>query len=307
VFKNPFTKDVTPAVSPDGAPPQTGAQSASGVSAGEIQVWRERILAAEANDAALLQLAHQAPTAALKLSALQAVTQEDSLKQAMNEFRERDKRLYRAAKSRWQAARAKRETVAEANALIAGAHGLLDQELVPANRVAELDRAWAAVNGELLDPALPVEFAALRAQLGTRVRARGEGEQALSRWLIAADDAIGKLSASLAGVAEGSVSPTESETLAASLLELLSSVQDPSDARWIGKTDAANRVLALASSVVQRATFLQSLPAPGVADEADEKTRIEQWRGFPEVSEGELHTVLAYRFADWRNVSTYER
>ena len=95
--------------------------------------------------------------------------------------------------------------------------------------------------------------------------------------------------------------------MAASLLELLSSVQDPSDARWIGKTDAANRVLALASSVVQRATFLQSLPAPGVADEADEKMRIEQWRGFPEVSEGELHTVLAYRFADWRNASTHER
>ena len=100
------------------------------------------------------------------------MTQEDSFKQAMLEFRERDKRLYRVAKSRWQAARAKHEAIAEANVLISGARALLDQESVPANRLVELDRAWAAVNSELLDAALPVEFAELRAQLGTRVRAR---------------------------------------------------------------------------------------------------------------------------------------
>ncbi len=319
MFENLFRKDITPvaaatgepektpAPSTGGAPPPAGGQGPSGVSASEIQVWRDRILAAGSDDAALLQLAHQAPTADLKLAALQAVTHEESFKQAMHEFRERDKRLYRAAKSRWQAATAKREAIAEANALLAGARALLDQDLIPANRVAELDHAWAAVKGELIDEAVPVEFAALREQLGAKVRARGEGDQAVARWLIAIDDAIGKLNASLAGVARGGASPAESETLAASLLELLSTVQDTSDPRYGGKPDAAIRALALASSVVQRANFLQALPAPDVADEASEKVMIEQWRGFPEVSEGELHTILAHRFADWRNAGTHER
>src|SRR5262249_44676393 len=60
-------------------------------------------------------------------------------------------------------------------------------------------------------------------------------------------------------------------------------------------------------SVVERVKFLQSLPAPGAADEAGEKRSIEEWRGFPEVSEEELHTVLASRFADWRNANAQER
>ena len=92
----------------DGTRPETDAQSAQGLSAAETQAWRDRILAAGSDDAALLQLAREAPSTELKLAALQALTQEDSFKEAMDEFRERDKRLYRAAKSRWDAARAKR-------------------------------------------------------------------------------------------------------------------------------------------------------------------------------------------------------
>jgi hypothetical protein len=79
------------------------------------------------------------------------------------------------------------------------------------------------------------------------------------------------------------------------------------DPRRLGKIDEANRALALASSVVERAKFLQSLPVAGSADEAAEKLRIREWRAFPEVSEGDLHTILAYRFADWRNAGTQER
>jgi hypothetical protein len=297
----------TRASTPGGAPLQTSAPASSDISEHELQAWRDRILAAKSDDAALLQLAHQAPSVELKLTALQALTHEDSCKQAMREFRDQDKRLYRAARSRWQAASGERVATTEAYALIAGARALLEQESVPANRVVELDRAWAALNAGLLDAALPVEFAALREQLATKVRARGEGEQAIARWLVAAGNAIEHLTASLAGVAQGDMPPTESATLAAGLLELLGSVPDPGDARCIEKTDAAKRALALASSVVQRAEFLQSLPASDATDEANEKLKIEQWRGFPEVAEPELQTILARRFADWRNAGTGER
>jgi DNA repair protein SbcC/Rad50 len=335
MFEKVFKKDVpaaampprrAPAHSPGGAPHQTGAQPSSENSEAELQAWREKILAARADDRALLQLAQQAPGVDLKLTALEALTQEDALKQAMREFRDQDKRLHRAAKSRWQAAVAKREAITEARVLIAGAHTLIEQERIPANRLAELDRAWAALNVALLDETLVTEFAALRVQLGAKVRERGEGEQAVARWLAATDNAIRALTASLAGVAQGAtvprlpIAPVPSmpsmpsdapATLVAALLQLLNQVPGASDsaidARCIEKADAANHALALASSVVQRAEFLQSLPAAGVADEADEKAKIEQWRSFPEVSEGELQTLLARRFADWRNARSQER
>jgi exonuclease SbcC len=319
MFEDVFKKDAklttavttarkkTRASTPGGAPLKTSAQASSDMSEDELRAWRDKILAAKSDDAALLQLAHQAPSVELKLAALQALTQEDSFKQAMREFRDQDKRLYRAARSRWQAASGKRVAISEARVLIAGARALFDQESIPANRVVELDRAWAALNAGLLDAALPDEFAALREQLATKVRARGEGGQAVARWLVATGNAIERLRASLGGVAQGDMPPTESATLAAGLLELLGSVQATSDARCIEKTDAANRVLALASSVVQRAEFLQSLCASDAADEANEKLKIEQWRGFPEVAETELQTILARRFADWRNAGTGER
>ena len=292
------------------APLQTRVKTSPGVTSDEMQAWRDRILAAESDDATLLQLAYQAPTTDLKLAALQALKQEDSFKQAMREFREQDKRLYRAAKLRWQGARDKGVAIAEANALIAVARALLDQERIPVNRVVELDRAWAAVNGELLDAAVPVEFAALSAQLGAKVRAHGERAQSFTGWLSAVDNGIAQLTAILPGVAQGDIPPAASETLAVSLLERLGNVPDRNDTRCIEKIDVANRLLALAFSVVQRTKFLQTLPVSGIADVTSEKAMIEQWREFPEPAEGnknELHSVLAHRFANWRNASTDAR
>ena len=114
MFENTFKKDAArvPTAPPDSTP-------------AEPQAWREKIAAAEGDDRALLQLAHQVPGVDLKLVALAALTQEDALKQAMREFRDQDKRLYRATKSRWQAAVAKREALTEAPVLIAAARTLI--------------------------------------------------------------------------------------------------------------------------------------------------------------------------------------
>jgi len=291
--------------------------AASGIPEADLQAWRERILAAEGDDAALLQLAKEAPGVDLKLAVVSALTREDVLKQAVREFRDQDKRLYRAAKSRWQEAVARREALAEAPLLIAAARGLIGQESVPANRLVELDRAWEALNAGLLDDALVSEFAEARAQLVAKVRQYGEGEQAIARWLAAADAAIHSLTEGLAAVAQGVTVPAAPlpagapAAKAAALLQLLDEVPGASgttiDARCVEKTDAARRALALASSVVQRAEFLQSLPAAGVADEADEKVKIEQWRGFPEVADDALQALLAHRFSAWRNAGSEKR
>lgn len=284
-----------------------GDEAATGLSVEETEVWQERIRAAASDDAALLQLANQAPNVPLKLAAIEALAQEASLKQAMHDFRDHDKRLYRAAKSRWEAASGKRTATEEAHALIANARALLEQEVVPVNRVVDLDHAWAALHREQLDAALLQEFAGLSEQLGAKVRAQGEHVQALTRWLARVDSAMEGLRAILPGVAQGEIPPDGSDALALSLLELAQSAPQAGDARCAEKTDAANRLLALASSVVERAKFLHTLPVSGAGDEAHEKRIIEQWREFPEITDGELHTVLAHRFADWRNASSGER
>ncbi len=313
MFENIFKKDL-PVADAGAAEGQSSALLADGsapvplaLSAEEMQAWHQRLDAAANDDTALLHIAHHAPVLPLKLAAIEALTHEDTFKLAMHDFREADKRLYRAAKSRWDKARATRIATAEADALIASAHALLALEVVAVNRVLDLDHAWAALDSTLLNPDLPAEFAALSSQLGAKVRVRGEHAQALSRWLAATEDAMANLSAVLPGVAYGSTAPADAQTLALALLELVHTVADADDARGIEQSAAAKRLLAVASSVVERAKFLQALPATGSADDAGEKLLIEQWRGFPELSEGELHTVLATRFADWRNTGTHAR
>lgn len=280
------------------------------MSADEAQAWRDKILQAGADDAALLQLAHQAPSIPLKIEAIEALAQENSFKQAMHDFRDHDKRLYRTAKARWLTASGKRIAAEEANTVIASARALLELDVAPVNRVVELDQAWAAVNHMLLDAAdatLAPAFAELSAQLAARVRAHGEQAQTLTRWLNATDHAMVALNASLPGVAQGESLADEPDVPAVVLLDLAHGIPDTNDTRCVEKAEAARRLLALASSVTQRAKFLQALPPSDPADEAGEKHIIEQWRGFPEMSEGALHAVLAARFAAWRNAGIEER
>ncbi len=300
VLENLLQKDIPAASSPIEAKPQPAMTTE------ETQAWQDRIHAA-ADDAALLQLAHEAPTVPLKLTTIEALTLEESFKQAMYDFREHDKRLYRAAKSRWETASGKRIAASEAQTLIAGARALLEQTVIPVNRVVELDQAWAAITVDMLEPALRDEFAGLSAQLGTRVREHGEHAQTVTRWLGATDPAMKALSETLPGVTQGSALPTAAEAPAVALLELVHATPDAGDIRCQEKAESAKRLLALASSVTERAKFLQTLPAPGESDEASERQMIEQWRAIPEMSEGELNSALSARFADWRNTGTAER
>jgi len=311
VFDNIFNKnrnlDSSPAreeFSPDAAPSEPPL---AGASAEEIHAWQQRIQAAATDDAALLQLAQQVPTLSLKLAVIEALRQERSLKQAMHDFREQDKRLYRAAKSRCETATATRLAIAEAHALIASARALHERERVAVNSVMELDRAWAALNVDLIDAVLTDEFKALSERLEARVRAHSERAQAITRWLSAVDACMDALKSQLPGVAQGDIAATGTQTAAVNVLELVQNPPDTSDARCIEKADAGNRLLALASSVVERAEFLKSLSALPADDEAVEKARIAQWREFPEITDGELHTVLAHRFAHWRNSNSGQR
>jgi hypothetical protein len=297
MFKNLFKKDSES----DGADSALQESTAATEDAERAREWQARFASA-ADETAVLQLAYDAPTIELKLTALGALKQEDSFKHAMRAFREQDKRLYRAAKTRWEEIRDRRLANAEGGAIVSDARALLDQEQIPANRLVELDARWSNLNTELLEPELPAGFTAARAELGTKVRAHGEQSRALGLWFAAVDDVQRKLALLLPGVAQGDTAPTAPEPFAVSLLDLLGKAPDAAEPRCAEKLADANRQLALAASVTQRAQFLQSLPAAGAADAAAEKAAIEQWRSFPELAEGgAAHAILAQRFADWRN------
>lgn len=152
----------------------------------DTEAWTARVQAAAADDAALLDLAVKAPTAALKLAAVSAIQGEATLKRAVRELRDADKRVFREAKRRHEAQVAQREAREQAAKLIAAATALAAAETIAANRLVELERAWAAVDAGLLEPETRDEFARLSAQLSTLVRERGERQQALERWNAAA-------------------------------------------------------------------------------------------------------------------------
>lgn len=314
MFENIFKKDNSAEPAPTPAP----EPAAPALSSEDQQAWRQRIADAAhaADDSLLLQLAHDAPAIPLKLAAIEALMQETSLKQAMHDFREHDKRLYRAAKSRWENTHGTRVSTEEAQTLIVSGRALLEQDAVAVNRVVELDRAWAALDAALIDESLRNEFAALSEQLGVKVRARGEHVQAVTRWLAAIDQDMVRLQGALPGIASGESPPVGAEPLAVALLEQVQGNPDAADPRCIARADAASRLLAVASSVTQRAAFLQTLPAAHPAggeharDEAVEKQLIDQWRSFPEITEAigsDWHSTLAARFAEWRNAVTQER
>jgi DNA repair protein SbcC/Rad50 len=142
---------------------------------------------------------------------------------------------------------------------------------------------------------------------GNNLDATAELEKGINHWLNSVAQATEQLRASLFAVAHGERPPMASETLAAVLLELLGGAPAAEDPRCIETKEVASRALALASSVVQRAQFLQSLPLPGAIDAADEKARIAFWREIPETFDEELRVVLAGRFADWRNAGIRDR
>lgn len=273
----------------------------------EDTAWQSRILAATGDAAALMTLAQDAPSVPLKVAALEAIKDEATLRQAMHDLRDHDKRLYRAAKAGWESVSGARVAVVEAAQVIANARALLEQEVVPVNRTVELDQAWAVINRELLEETVVTEFTTLSQQLAGRARAQGERAQGITRWLNAVDAASAAVNAQLPMVATGDAPPGTLDTLAVALLDVTQAPPEQDHKRIAAKTEDAQRLLALAASVGERAAFLHALPAPDAAEEPLERQLIEQWRGIPEMSEGALHSALAQRFADWRNAVGEER
>jgi len=217
--------------------------------------WAPRLQAALGDDAALLRVAMEAPVVELKLGAIEALAGEDALKQAEREMRNHDRRAHRAAKQRLDAALKQRESRAHAATLLDAARALAGESPIPANRLVALDRAWQALDAQVLEPAQVQEFADVRARVNASLQARGEQEHAQQQWLAQAKRALAELQRACAlPAAAGGAEQLAQDCAAAQLLR---------DSReQVAATAALDMALAAALEAAQVLQARWAEPAP---------------------------------------------
>lgn len=182
-----------PDAAPDAAPPvdrpSTARPEAPGLNPPEAAPLPEdgvdlsrRLQAAAGDDAALLALARERVPVEVKLAAVEALAGEAALKQAEVEFRDHDRRVHRLAKQRHERAVATRLARAQAARLIEAAQVLAREPVIPANLLVDLDRDWAALDADLLEPAQRDAHAALMAEMAAHSREQADRPRRLRQW-----------------------------------------------------------------------------------------------------------------------------
>ncbi len=282
-------------------------------------IWAPRWQAALGNEAALLHVVLNAPVLELKLSALEHLRSEDSLKQVEREFRSHDRRVHQVAKRRLDAAVTQRQTRARAQALIEAAQALAAEALIPANRLASLDRDWQALDAALLAPEQAGRFAELSRSLSLALRQRSELEQSLQRWASSAPRVLAEQRSALAlATADGDAAAV------AACQQALQTLQDdcpdvPSSAALYGQVVAAlqvaaavqARLLCLAhTAAVSTASADDAAPTDRTdnTDSTDNTETTERtvstktadpaatWAALPPLADAELSAVLTQRW-----------
>jgi DNA repair protein SbcC/Rad50 len=284
----------------------------------QAMAWESRLHAAKGDDMALLSIAIDAPVIDIKCAAVMALSSEDALKTAEREFRTHDRKVHRAAKQRYEAVVAHRENNEAATALIASAAALAAEPMIPANKLVELDRAWAALDHSHLNADTQAEYAKYWAALTAVTRERGDKQLTINRWLAEATEAEAQLNATTADVANGVKDRHELLSLnqAVETLRAAAPVND-------GNANAKNmlKVVALVESlgatlntsqqVIARLDILDQLDEPQQAnpavDAATESTQPNakssatgRWRALPAITDEKIAAPLNARFDEWQ-------
>ena len=325
-------------------PPQPGAAGtipAASRSAGATPTpapppavdWQDKLARATGDDDALLALASGPAPVDIKLAAVAALASEDALKRAERELRKHDRRVYRLAKQRHAELLARREARSRAAQLTASAQALLDEPLIAANRLVELDRAWRALDPQWLEASQAHAFAALFERLTRLVRERADHALEAERFDAAARNAAADLRSACEQAAAGAIDRgalAAASAQAQSVLDAAPSGTDPAAA----PCEALRAALRTADELALRLTVLEALlhaPAPSgpevSADAAPEvaggelaradanaSTDIEsnaaaarttadalqRWRAFAPLADAGLAQALAVRFSQWQ-------
>jgi exonuclease SbcC len=188
--------------------------------------WAQRLQAAAGDVPQLLALVHEAVGHEIRLQVVSALAEnETALRQLESEFRNHDKRIYRAAHEALAHLEQRKTHRLRADALLQRARALLSEAWWPANRLVELDHDWQSLNMELLAESQSTEFCTLRAQLTERLghfaAAQREQQQHLDALVVAGQalqavcDAPGPMSPEAISVATQSVQHARSALVVA--------------------------------------------------------------------------------------------
>ena len=277
--------------------------------------WALRLSEAQGDDTALLELAGSQAPIDMRQAAVEAIASEAVLKSAERTFRDRDRRLARSAKQRHMALAAQREARVEAAGLIDSARALAGHALIPLNRLAELDRAWQALDPARLEPAQRDDFAAAMQSLSSLSRERGDAQLKAERWLAQARDALTALQSITADAAAGRRDRAQLVNAQQASRDVLASAAGAEAGSTLA--DTLQRALRTAELVEERVAFLEALPDPAndaseVAPEArtdpgaearaaDDRADPEpRWQACPSPDEANLRDPLEARFSAWR-------
>ncbi len=241
----------------------------------------------------------------IKQAALQGLASEEALKRAEREFRQHDRRVHREAKQRLESKVAEREARAQAALLIDGAALLVQEASIPANRLVELDHAWHALNGALLDPAQHAAYAAVWTQLTTLTRERGDQQLWAKRWLVEANRALIQFHTVCTQVARDEREHAELTAAARAVEESLSNSLAAGAAATpvaaVANMQASLReALQLAAEVEARLTFLADLPP------ATDGTQVARWQALA-IGDALVAAALNARFEQWLREQTDAR
>jgi DNA repair protein SbcC/Rad50 len=317
MFSKIFKKAASP-VSPASVPEKPAATTRllaqNAAQAAAKAAWEGKLQAALGDDAALSALAKEAPLLDIKLAAVAALAGEEALKAAERELRTHNRHAHRAAKQRYEGLVAQRQTRAQAKALIETAAAMINEPLIPANRVVELDRAWQVLDAALLEDAQKGDFASLREQLATLLRARGDSVISVNRWLGEARHALECLNAACAGVAGGS---TERAALSAALAAASEAAQAmllvvpstaPDGDAIAALSEALQSALQESAQIEARLAMLavlQDAPAKD-AESFNPVAAGLRWQALPALADTHIADALNARFEAWQRSKANE-
>jgi DNA repair protein SbcC/Rad50 len=291
----------------------------------QAMAWESRLHAAKGDDATLLSIAIDAPVIDIKCAAVMALSSEDALKTAEREFRTHDRKVHRAAKQRYETVVAHRENNEAATVLIASAAALGSEPMIPANRLVELDRAWAALDHSHLNADTQAEYAKHWAALTAITRERGDKQLTINRWIAEATEAEAQLNATAADVANGVKDRHELLSLNQAVETLRAAAPAPdgveANAKSMAKVtpllESLGIALNTAQQVIARLAILDELEqpepvAPTIADDAAapasteapkpsaKSTATGRWRALAAISDEKIAAPLNVRFDEWQ-------
>lgn len=294
--------------------------------------WESRLQAAIGDDTALLTLAIDAPSIDHKLSCVQALSSEEGLKAAEREFRKHDRRVHSLAKQRYETQVKQREARASAAELIQAAAALIEAPMIPANRLAELNQAWGLLPHALIEDGDKSRFAKLQADMTELISGRGERKRAVSRWSIAAKQALEQMNLAYASVAVDSFGLQEIATMLAAANEKARSTlaeMPPATSSPTHEDDAIAALGATIRSALQDSARIESrlailaelqasqAPQHEALDEempnsvaipaAITAAAIERWKILPPMADTRIENTLNNRFDECLHLQSMAR